>query len=305
LPRRHLLRVSRLVRALLPAVGVVALAGCGSSGSGVSARALLRDTFAARHQVTSGRMSFALTVAPAGAGARADPVTVTVGGPFQSRGAGRSPASDFTLQVASGSQHGSLAIVSTGTAAFVTFAGTSYRLPESTFERFASGLSPLTAGGSLSSLGIEPLDWLVDPVVVGRATVGGVPTIHIRARVDPQRLVRELGALLSTTGSLAGGANSAGRSVTLSPASQRRIAGAIRKASVEIWTGVADRTLRRLTLAVTLPVAGGLSSLLGGLRSARLLLDVRYTDLNQAQRIPAPANARPFSELASALVGRS
>jgi hypothetical protein len=68
---------------------------------------------------------------------------------------------------------------------------------------------------------------------------------------------------------------------------------------VDIWTGSADKTLRKLALSLTLPVTGSLSSDLGGLKSAVLSLDIAYQHLNQTQTISAPTTVRPYSEFQS------
>lgn len=245
-------------------------------------------------------MSFSLSLIPlAGAGRRA-PLTVTINGPFARGTGGHPPTSDFTLAVSAQDRTGSLAIVSTGTAGYLTIGGVSYELPAASLSKLASGLSPVDSSGRISSLGIDPLSWLVDPVDLGRASVGGTATTHIRAGVDPRALARGLGSVLAATGSLTGAAGTA-LTAGLSQTAQERIAAGLRSGSVDIFTGTSDRTLRKLILALTLPVSGQLSSLLQDARSARLVISLQYTQLNRPQTIAAPASALPYNRLSAAL----
>ena len=81
-------------------VAVLVLAACGSSssaGSGGSAQSVLKQTFSSGHSVKSGVLGFALTLTPTGSSTLTTPITLSVSGPFQSRGSGKLPQSDFTL----------------------------------------------------------------------------------------------------------------------------------------------------------------------------------------------------------------
>jgi hypothetical protein len=66
-----------------------------------------------------------------------------------------------------------------------------------------------------------------------------------------------------------------------------------------VWTGKSDKTLRKLTIGVTLPVAGQTSTLLGGLRSADIGVTMQYANVNQPQTITAPKSVRPYSEFSA------
>ena len=88
------------------------------------------------------------------------------------------------------------------------------------------------------------------------------------------------------------------------PAADRsKIAATVRNPSVDIWTGSTDHTIRRITISLTLPVTGSVSSELGGMKSADISLTMQYSDLNQPQTIKAPSAVRPFSEFQSKVSG--
>lgn len=294
-------RVGGLLAAL--AVGVAA---CGGSSNG-DATTLLKQTFGQPHTVTSGNLNLSLSVAPSPSTAQTHPISLSFGGPFQSRGSGKLPASNFSISVSAGGRSGSLGILSTGTSGYITFGGTSYQLPAATFQRLESSFASITASpgsgansGSLAKLGINPLHWLVNPSVVGTETVGGASTKHIRAGVDVPALLGDVNTFLAKASS-SGISGSAKLPSQLSPTSRTKIASTVKNPNVDVWTGADDKMVRKLTINLTVPVSGQLSAVLGGMRLAQIGLTIQYSDLNQPQTIAAPSAVRPFSEFSSQL----
>jgi hypothetical protein len=306
----QLIRV-RLVALTLTAAAVAAagLSACGSSSSG-QARALLQQTFGGHHRVESGNLSFNLTVNPTGSSTLTTPITISFAGPFQSVGAGKLPRSNFTITLSGLGKSGSLGLVSTGQNGFVTLAGASYQLPAATFQQLESSFSGLTSSGSggsgsgsvLAKLGIDPLRWLVNPSIAGTETVRGAQTTHIRSGVNVSALLGDLNTFLQKASSL-GLSTASGIPTSISGATKTKIANEIQNPRFDVWTGTTDKTPRKLVIALTLPVTGQLSSLLGGLRSADIALTMEYANLNQPQTITAPGNLRPFSEFTAKLKG--
>jgi len=280
----------------------VLIAGCGG-GSG-EAQKLLRQTFSGQHRVQSGRLYFTVQVQPQGSSTLKTPITLSFGGPFQSLGAGRLPQSDFSLSLSALGRSFGLGIISTGSAGYVSFQGTSYALPKADFQRLESSFSSLESspgsGGSgvLSKLGIQPLRWLHNPQVVGEEAVAGTPTTHIRAGINVAALLRDFNTFLARAASLGvSGASSFPHG--LSQASINRISGEIRNPRFDVWTGRSDRTIRRLAVSLTAPISGTLSALLG--RSVGLALRMEYDDLNQPQTISAPSSVAPYSQFQARL----
>jgi hypothetical protein len=303
----------RCFAGLLPRLAVAAVlvlpsfgaAGCGSSSSTGQAQSLLKQTFSGSHIVRSGVLSFGLSLTPGGSSTFTQPVSIGLQGPFQSRGAGKLPASNLNLTLAALGRHGQLGIVSTGTQGFLTLDGVSYQLPAAQFEKLASSFAGATGGsgtGGLSKLGVHPLRWLENPAVVGSATVGGAQTTHIHAQVKVGELLNELSSYLQKAASSA-----AATSTTLpngiSAATRQRITSVVKHATVDVWTGSADKTLRRLSVNLVAPISGQYSAMFGGLKKATLSLQVQYSDLNQPQTIAAPSSVKPFSGFATKLKG--
>ncbi len=292
-----------MAKLLLAGALLLTVAACGAGGN--QAATLLRQTFTGQHKTTSGNLGLSLTVTPSGASALKGPLTISLGGPFQSLGPGRLPQSDFTLGVGVAGGSFSVAIVSTGTKGYVTFGGESYQLPQATFQRLESSFAQLgsssrsrAGSGVLAKLGIQPEHWLVNPQVVGDEAFGGTNTAHIHAGIDVPALLADLNTFLSHASSVgAAGATNLPRGI--SAAARGRIAGEVRNASVDVWTGATDKTLRRLDLRLGLDLTGQAAALLGP--SATVRLTMQYADLNQPQSISAPTTLLPYSQFQARL----
>jgi hypothetical protein len=291
---------------LLAVLAALALAACASSSSSSSgdAASLLKQTFTGPHKISSGDLNLAVTVDPSGSSTLSGPIKLSFGGPFQSSSAGKIPQSNFTVSISALGKSGSLGILSTGSSGYVRLQGTSYQLPQATFKKLESSLSQIGStgnGGSsatLSKLGIRPLDWLQNPKVVGSESVGGADTTHITASINVAAFLADFSTFLqkaSTLGVSGVGAASKG----LSPAERNKIAAEVKNPRFDLWTGSSDKTLRRLTVAMTVPVSGTVSTQLGGLRSADIGLTMQYANVNQPQTITAPKRLRPYSEFTS------
>ena len=304
-------RIRSLRRAILPALvalTAVALAACGSSASSSStgdAQTLLKQTFSGTHKVSSGILNFSLSLNPVGSSTLKGPISLSLGGPFQSRGKGKLPESNFTIDVSALGRHGRLGIVSTGANAYFTLQGVAYQLPAADFQKleqsFAGG-STASGTGGLSKLGVEPLHWLTNPSVVGQETVGGASTTHIRASVNVAALLSDLTTVLRKAAA-SGAAGTTAIPTTIPQATRDKIASEIKNPTVDVWTGNSDHTLRKIAINLNVPVSGQISTVLGGLSSAGIGLTLQYASLNQPQTISAPTTVRPFTEFAAKLRG--
>jgi hypothetical protein len=279
------------------------LAACGGSGD---ATQLLQQTFGGSHQVNSGKLDLSLTITPSGSRTLTAPITLTFGGPFQTRGKGKLPESNFTLNLSAQGHTGTLGILSTGSSGFVTLSGAAYQLPQATFQRLESSFSSLanspggSSSNSLSKLGINPLHWLSDATVVGDESVAGTTAVHIHAKINVAAFLNDLNRVLQRS-SASGLTGSSSLSRGLPQATVNRIADEVQNPSFDLWTGKADKTLRRMVINLNIPVTGQISSLLGGLSSAGIGLNLEYDELNLPQSISTPTNVRPFSEFQAKL----
>jgi hypothetical protein len=290
-------RLRRALAVLIAAAVSLGAAACG--GGSDQATKLLRATFAGRHRINSGNVAVVLTVTPKGPSGLKGPIALSIAGPFQNLGRGKLPASVFNISLAAMGTDAAVTVTSTGSTGYVTFQGQSYKLPQATFQRLESSFAQLgstpgaSGSGVLGRLGIQPQHWLVNPHVLGDEGISGVNTTHIRAAINVAALLSDLNRFLERAASLGeAGAGSFPRGIPA--ATRQRIAGEVKNPTVDVWTGVADKTLRRLEIALTVPVGGQLSGLIG--RSASIALTMEYADLNQPQLIRAPTKLLPYSE---------
>jgi hypothetical protein len=310
-------RMAPLVMTGAIALGATACGSGGShnsgSGSGGSAgpvasgnpTTLLRQTFASTHSIKSGVLGVSLVITTKGSSELSTPLSLTLGGPFQSSGGGHAAQSALTISFSGLGKHGSLGVTTTGSAGYITLEGTSYKLPSAEFSKLKSSLSSQSSGSEpgLSSFGIDPQDWVSQPRIVGTATVDGAVTEHLHAEVNVRAFVLSLNKVLAKESSTLRSAGAAASKVPthITAAYASKIGAAIKAPTVDVYTDKNDSTLRRLVIDATLPVHGSLSSQLGGLSSAHIRLTVDYSHLNEPQTITAPANAQNFSALQSKL----
>lgn len=302
--RRRGLHVAMLF--LTAGLAVVALAACGAAGTASSPAGLLKQTFSGSHTVTSGDLGITLTVDPTGSSTLKTPITLSFGGPFDSHGSGKLPASNFAITLSSNGTALKVGILSTGTAGYVSLDGTSYQLPTASFQKLESSFASVSSSGTgtsgtgvLGKLGIDPLKWLIDPKIVGDQVVGGASTTHITAGVDVPVLLSDLDTFLAKAASA--GVSGASSLASIPAATEQKIAAEIQGPSFDVWTGNQDKTIRQLQLGLTLPVSGQISTLLGGLSSAHVALTLQYADLNRPQTITAPTDVQPYSQFSAKL----
>jgi hypothetical protein len=279
----------------------VTLAACG--GSSGDATQLLTQVFHGKHPIQSGKVNFSLNLTPSGSKTLTSPITLTFNGPFQSRGTGKLPQSNFTLGVNFQGHNGALGIVSTGDAGYVTLQNTAYHLPDATFRRLEASFANAGGGGAnpLGQLGIEPLKWLTNPSVVGDEDVAGTPTTHIHSGINVQAFLTDLSKVLQKVAARGSVPGSSTLSNGLPQSTINRIASAVQNPSFDVWAGKSDNTVRRIQINLNLPVTGQFSTLLGGLSSAAIGLSIEYDNLNQPQTIVAPTNPQPYGQFTAKL----
>jgi hypothetical protein len=297
----HLRTLATLLVTLL-AVALVACGGGDSADSGSDVGQLLDDTFSGGTAIESGRLDVSV-------GIEADsgqPATLELSGPFQSEGAGRLPQLDLDASFEGGGQSIEAGVTATADQGFVSFGGTDYEIAGPVFQQFKAGYEEAAkkSGGqesqSLASLGIDPRRWLTNAKNAGEAKVGDTDTIKITGDVDVPKLLEDVDAALEKVRSL-GVQGSDQLPEKLTDEEKRQTAEAIERLSVEIYTGADDRILRRIVVALGIKAPEGTTT--AGAQSADVRFDLQLLDVNEDQKIEAPANAKPFEELVSQLDG--
>jgi hypothetical protein len=283
-----------VLAAALVAVGVAACGGSGASRP--DAAKLLSQSFGGSSaKVHSGDISITLNANLGGIALLAGkPLSVQAAGPF-SESAGQFTAFDLSATVSFGGSAIPLGLLSTGKALYLQFGGTNYAMPASIDSALQQAMASSASGGgssgALSALGIDPSSWLSDPTDVGTATVGGVATDHITARVDVAKLVGDLQKALASSSSASGSSTGA------TGAALGQLASAISSANVDIFTGTSDHIVRELRLALSFTVPQADRSSLDGLSGGSFKLDLTLTNLNAPETIKPPSSSQPLSGL--------
>jgi hypothetical protein len=293
------------------ALGASACGASNSSSSGGDATALLKDTFGASHPIRSGRIDANLDVNLKGFAQLADPLSLHLTGPFQSNGGKSLPDFSLQLDLQSGSRPISLGAVFAQGGAYLSIEGQSFNLGSDLYTTFkqsyekAKAQSGSSAGvSSLAALGISPLRWLKDPKKQGGEDIAGTQTEHLSADVDVPHLLDDVSTLLSKAKNVtsAGGSATGTQVPTQLTADQRdAISRSIKSAKFDLWTGQKDHTLRKVALDVQIAVPEDLQARAGGLKTGHVTFQLTLAQLNQAQKVVKPADARPLSDLRSSL----
>jgi len=156
-------------------------------------------------------------------------------------------------------------------------------------------------GPGFQTLGVDPRKWLKDPKVAGTETAGGVEATHLTAGVDVPRFLDDLGAILQRPEL----SQAAGSAAQLSEEQKQVIADSVEEADVELWTGVDDRILRRMNVALSFDVPEDKQDEAKGLTDGRLALDLALGGVNDEQRIVAPKDAKSLDQLLEQFMGQA
>lgn len=297
-------RARAIVALLALAALALVLAACGGSGdSGGSgdAETLLRQTFTGTHNIRSGKADVQLKVNVSGDASIRGPIQVRLAGPFESAGTDELPKFDIALDASAQGQGFRAGLTSTSDRLFVNFGGTSYEVPADLLDQLKASYrrSQQQSSGSQLSLegfGLDPMSWLEDPTVEGTETVGGVETDHISAKLNVSALLDDIDKILARVSAQGGLPTGQQIPSKIPPSDRQQIEDAVKNATVDVWSGTDDHTLRRLDLALSVDVPRGSTSL-------DIALSIELTDLNQPQSIQAPATTRPLNELLGQLQG--
>ena len=285
------------------ALGVAACGGGDAASEDTDVDTLLADTFKGNKDVKSGKLDLKLNVDAKGTDGVEGPITLSVAGPFQSEGAKKLPKFKIDFVFEGAGQSIRAGLTSTGTKGFVNFQGTDYAVSDQVFQQFKAGYEQAQQEGnkqnqSLSSLGLDPRQWLTNPKNEGDAKVGDDDTIKITGGVDVDKLLDDVNQALKKTREL--GVQGTDQLPTQLTAKQKQqVVDAVKNPRVEIYTGKEDKILRRMVVALGIVAPKGS----GSSGSADFKLDLAISDLNEDQEISEPSSAKPFDQLLSQLGG--
>jgi hypothetical protein len=213
-------------------------------------------------------------------------INATMSGAFNNPGNGKPSELDMTFTVDAPSKL-NMRVVSTGKAAYISVGGRTYKATAADYARLSGRLgAPQQA--SLPGLGFNPGEWITDAVNEGAATVDGVATDHISAKLDTDKLTGDLARLSARLGQT--------ESQGLTAKDEQQLKDALNGGRLDVFASKKDGSLRRLQLHVDVKADQGSGS-----------LDVVFnvSDVNKPQTIEAPrsASTRPLSQIESDVAG--
>ncbi len=243
------------------------MAGCGGDEPApTDPDAVLEQTFGGGNEVDSGvaEISFEFTIV---AGETSDSQTIAVDGPFELPDEGAAPRFDLALTVG----EAEAGLTSTGEAGYLELGDAAYEVDPLAFARlteaFEADPEPLTA--------LDPPQWFRDTAVEGTRELEGVETVRVSGPADPRAISGDLVELterleLPPLGLFPGGA-----------------------ATLDVFSGADDGQLRAVDLDIE--YGGQLED--GQPFESRIAFSLALSDVDEVQRIEAPAGARPISDL--------
>jgi hypothetical protein len=301
--------VTRPLRLLLPcllAALALVVAACGGGGDEASSDTdvgtLLSDTFKGGQKIDSGKLDLSLVIDAKNTEGLSGPVTVKIGGPFQTEGEKKLPKFKIDFAFEGAGQSIKAGLTSTGAKGFVGFQGTEYAVSNQIFRQFKAGYEQAQEKGnaknqSLASLGLHPRQWLTNAKNEGDAKVGDDDVIKITGGVDVNKLLDDVNQALSKARNL-GLQGTQSLPTQLTAAQRKQVTDAVKNPKVEIYTGKDDKILRRMVVSLGIVAPKDSSSPNG---SANFKLDFSITDLNEDQEISEPSGAKPFEDLTAKL----
>jgi hypothetical protein len=289
--------VNQILRPILVLLVLLGLAGCGdSSEDHAKARALLRDAFS--KPIGSANVQIDLSADLDGNPQLQQPVRVKVSGPYRSNGDGKLPDADWDVSISGGGQTFTIGLLTTADGAYLEFQGQSYTLGDG-IAKAVTG-PPRGAGkGFFERLGVDPLEWVSEPVEEGDADVAGVPTRHVEGRIDVERTLRGLNEIVAKARTAVAG----GPRAQLTDGQIEAASDAVDDPRFDAYVGKPDGKIRRVSIDLEFDVPEDSRRRVGGLEGGTVTLDVELAQVGQVKPVEPPKDARPIEELTKQLGG--
>jgi hypothetical protein len=302
--RRHsqlVLSLALKARSLiLVPLAALLVAGCGGTDNDPAAVSLVKNAFA--RPIGSAIVNVDFGANLQGSQSLKGPVSLKLSGPYTSNGRTRLPSFDWNIALSGGGANFDGRLTSTGDNLYLGFQGQSYDIGKATIARYNEALAQgkTTQRKSLRDFGVDPAGWIKGAKDEGDATVAGTQTKHVSASIDFDKLLNDLNSLIRKAGSSVTGARPPAQ---LTPAQRKQFTEAIKSSSFDVYVGKADGKVRRLALAVEFAVPKSRQSSSAGLKGGTLNISIQYSNVGQPQKVTAPANTKPLSDLLGKLGG--
>jgi hypothetical protein len=210
------------------------------------------------------------------------PGRIELSGAFAAAPAKGLPKFKVNAQIAGIGGKAAGGFVSLGDKAYFVHAGTGWHVPAALWTPLVQQAASNGAQQSLP-FKVHPETWVRDVKSEGTASIAGVKTDHVSARVDPKAVITDLSQALQQDGGQL--------------PNKAAISRFVKRADLDVWVGQDDHIVRRLSAKLAFAGRG------------RLDVDVRLSNVNKPQRIEAPARVRAgapggnFGQLAQIIAG--
>ncbi|HEX4305219.1 MAG TPA: hypothetical protein VHZ54_04225 [Solirubrobacterales bacterium] len=280
------------------------LSACGGGGGGSSADPQQVIENATFEGVESGTVDLTMNVKAQGE--HTGNVKIDLTGPFQSTGKGSLPELALALK-ANGEADGEKVdfdggVTVLGDRAYVDFKGKTYEVDPTTFGFIKSGFEEAEQEGEKESAGGEAtacqnaatsmdLEQFVDNLEnEGGEEVEGVKTTKLSGDLDPQGAVDAIVKLMETPACTSELEAAGPLPLDELKKQESVLTEAIKKAHADIYVGEDDHIVRKVTADLTIePEGKG--------EKAEIEFDFTLGQVNEPQKIEAPANAEPLENL--------
>ena len=335
-------RASSLIGALIILAVVVALAatGCGTAANAArqgaaaptTAEGILAQAVASSQKVTSGAGEFNLSLAIAGDASKMPAGSallfgqpIAVSGTFAFNGEAK--AADATISASIAGQNLTAEVKAADKKAWIQFMGQWYELPANMMQKAGVTSTPISTPDTaaimqaIKAAGIDPATWLTGLKLVGDDTIDGTATYHLQGTLDFNKIMTDAmklmqdksfqsmidsmskGLMGSASTEATGGTSS---SVTASAAQRLQTVGSqlatmFKNLTIDMWIAKDSYQMRQAQVDATIVPPAGQDA--KGISSATLKLTVSMAPATTPLTVTAPVDAKPFSDLQTALKG--
>jgi len=154
---------------------------------------------------------------------------------------------------------------------------------------------------SLSSLGLDPRSWLADAREEEDEEIAGVPVKHVSGTLDVASVMSDLNEFVKRSSGAINGATGQDPPQPLTSADIEKVTKVVKNPSFDVYVGKDDEIVRRVSGRIEVTVPKRDRAAVGGIESGTLEFSVEFRKVNLAQKIVAPARARPLEELTRSL----
>jgi hypothetical protein len=300
-----------LIAALVAALTLSACGGSDSGGGGAGKPSagdkaqdrkdmarLVKQGFGPNEKARSGRLDGTIDLEVKGVPRYKGPIEITASGGYELPGGADVPDMNIDVGLVLNDHAIGGELVLAGGDAFIQLGSTGYKLPAPITAKITAPAAALDNGLAKTAgmFFIRPDRWQKNGRIVGDEDVDGVATEHATAGIrsgaffeDVARLVRTL-TLLRVT-------EAVGLPEKVTPAQRAALARSVASATGDVYLGKDDHVLRKAHIEGTLRVASKDRKVLGGMTSAKLVGDVKISEVSKPQNIHAPKQLGSYADL--------